>query len=150
MESIIAYLLNTFTVTKAKVILSVIYSWFSYMIWGYTLLVESMYVLLIIDFILGFNRAWVTHTLSRKKMQLWIVKIISYSVTLIVINYADIATLHANIMGIGIKELGVAYLAVNEALSCSKHLSLIWVPLPMGVVKKLELYRDNLNSADFK
>lgn len=97
MEAIIAYLLQTFTITKLKVVLSVLYSWFAYMVGGVDIMVQSMYVLLMLDFVLGFAVAWQSHTISKKKMQLGIVKILTYSVTLIVIHYADIATLSADI-----------------------------------------------------
>lgn len=150
MEAIIAYLVQTFSITKLKIALSVLYSWFAYLIGWIDLMVQSMYVLLIIDFMLGFVSAWKTHTVSKKKMQLWIVKIITYSITLIVIHYADIATMSADIFWVWIREIGVWYLAVNEALSCLKHLSSFGVPLPKSLILKLEWYRDNLNSADFK
>ena len=100
MEAIITYLLQTFTITKLKVVLSVLYSWFAYMVGGVDLMVQSMYVLLMLDFVLGFMVAWQSHTISKKKMQLGIVKILTYSMTLIVIHYADIATLSADIAGV--------------------------------------------------
>lgn len=78
-------------------------------------------------------------------MQLGIVKIVTYSITLIVINYADIAAMWANIGWVGIRELGVWYLAINEALSCLKHLAVFWVPLPKKLFAKLEWYRDEFN-----
>ncbi len=150
MDAILLYLANTFTVTKIKVVLSMIYSWFAYIIGGFDLMVEALYILLILDFTLGFISAWNTHTVSKKKMQLWTVKIVTYSITLIVINYADIATLWANIGGVGIREIWVGYLSVNEALSCLKHLTSFGVPLPVWLIKKLEGYRDNLETTDFK
>ena len=150
MESTIAYLIHTFSITKLKVFLSVLYSWFSYVIGGFDLMVQSMYVLLMLDFVLGFINAWQSHTISKKKMQLGIVKILTYSITLIVIHYADIATLSADIAWVGIREIGVGYLAINEALSCLKHLTSFWVPLPKWLIQKLEGYRDNLDSKDFK
>lgn len=150
MDSILTYLLHTFTFTKLKALLSVVYSWFAYLIGWFDTMVQGLYVLLMLDFILGFGNAWRTHTISKKKMQLWIVKIIAYSVTLIVIHYADVATLSADIFWLGVRELWVGYLAVNEALSCLKYLTEFWVPLPKWLIVRLESYRDNLNSADFK
>ena len=150
MESIAIYLSQTFTVTKLKMCLSVLYSWFAYIVWWIDLMVQSMYVLLILDFVLGFAIAWQSHTISKKKMQLGIVKIVTYSLTLIVIHYADIATMSSSIAWVWIREIGVWYLAINEALSCLKHLSSFWVPLPWNLIAKLEWYRDNLNSKDFK
>lgn len=150
MEAILAYLIHTFTVTKLKAVLSILYSWFAYLIWWFDTMVQGLYVLLILDFILGFGNAWKNHTISKKKMQLGIVKIIAYSVTLIVIHYADIATFSADIFWVWIREAWVWYLAVNEALSCLKYLWNFWVPLPAWLILRLEWYRDNLNSADFK
>lgn len=150
MEATMLYLMQTFTITKFKMFLSVLYSWFAYLVWGIDLMVQSMYALLILDFALWFMVAWQSHTISKKKMQLWIVKILTYSVTLIVIHYADIATLSADIAWVWIREIWVWYLAINEALSCLKHLTSFWVPLPKWLILKLEGYRDNLDSKDFK
>ena len=150
MEAIFIYIMNTFTFTKIKLALAFLYSWFSYMIGGFDLMVESLYILLVMDFVLGFLRAWNTHTISKKRMQLGIIKIITYSVTLIVINYADISAMWVNFQGVWIRELWVAYLSINEALSCLYHLWKFGVRLPLWLIKKLEWYRDNLESTDIK
>lgn len=67
------------------------------MVGGVDLMVQSMYMLLMLDFFLGFMVAWQSQKISKKKMQLGIVKILTYSITLIVIHYADIATMSADI-----------------------------------------------------
>ena len=150
MEAIFIYIMNTFTFTKLKLWLAVSYSWFSYIIGWFDLMVESLYILLVMDFVLGFLHAWNTHTISKKRMQLGIIKIITYSVTLIVINYADISAMWVNFQWVWIRELWVAYLSINEALSCLHHLWKFWVPLPMWLIKKLEWYRESLDTTDIK
>lgn len=146
--TIFTYILDTFTITKIKIFLSMIFSCFCVVIWWYDKVIEAMYVLLILDFILWFIYAWRNNNISKRKMELWIAKIITYSITLIVINYADIATMSANVYWVWIREFWVWYLAVNEALSCLKHLWNLWVPIPKRIIKKLENYRDNLSIND--
>lgn len=149
MEYILTYILNTFTITKIKLLLSVILSYFTLMIWWYTSGVEAMYILLFLDFILWFSIAYNKNNLSKKKLQLWFLKMLTYSIALIVFNYADITTLWANISWIWIKEFWICYLALNEALSCLKHLWCMWVPIPRKIIEKLENYKDWLEIKDF-
>lgn len=148
MESIIVYIINTFTFTKLKTLLSIIFSYAVIAIWWYDKMVEAMYVLLFMDFALWFIYAWINNKLSKKKMQLWLVKLMTYSLALIVFNYAQTVTMWANIMGVWIREFWIWYLAINEALSCLKHLWDLWVPIPTWLIAKLENYRDNLEMKD--
>lgn len=148
LEIIYTYTINTFSITKIKIFLSMIFSCFCIFIWWYNKMIEAMYILLILDFILWFIFAWKNNNISKRKMQLWIIKIITYSITLIVINYADIATMWADLFWIWIREFWVWYLSINEALSCLKHLWNLWVPIPKRIIEKLENYRDNLNIKD--
>lgn len=108
-------------------------------------MMQALYVLLTLDFLLGFMVAWKNENISKKKMQLGLVKLVTYSIAVIVFNYMHIATQGANIAGIGIRELGVAYLAITEGLSALRHLADLWVPLPMNLIKKIENFRDNLD-----
>lgn len=146
MESSLYYILHTFAVTKGKLILSFAYTIFAYLIGGFDIMVQALYILLILDFILWFLDAWQKHILSKKKMQLWIIKIITYSITLIVVHYADVSSMSIDIGWVWIREIGVSYLSINEALSCLRHLSVFWVPLPIWLIKKLEWYKDNLET----
>lgn len=148
-ETIIVYLMNTFTITKIKLFLTFVFTCFCSIIW-YNDMIEALYILLMLDFLFWFIYAWKNNDISKKKMQLWLLKLITYSLALIVFKYTHIATNWANLLWIWIKELWVWYLAINEALSCLKHLWNLWVPIPRKLIMKLENYRDWLNIWDFK
>lgn len=150
METILLYIINTFTVTKLKAFITIVVSFFWMLIWWITIMIKAMFALLILDFILWFIYAWITHNISKKKMQLWIVKLLTYSCTLIVLNFTNLAIMWININWFWIMEFWVSYLAVNEALSCLKHLWNLWVPIPVWIVNKLENYKDNLTIKDIK
>lgn len=149
-NTIVIYLMQTFSITKIKIFLSLLFSYFCVTIWWYNQIVEAMYVLLILDFLFWFIHAWKENHISKKKMQLGTLKLIMYSFALIVFNYASIATWDIKIYWIWIRELWVAYLAINETLSCLKHLWNLWVPIPRKLIKKLEWYKENLDIGDFK
>lgn len=148
-EIIIIYLMEILSFTKIKLFLSFIFSCFCISIWWYTQIVEAMYILLVLDFLFWFIYAYINNNISKKKMQLWTIKLVTYSFALIVFNYASIATMDANLFWLWIKELWVWYLAINEALSCLKHLWNLWVPIPLKLIAKLEFYKDSLNIDDF-
>lgn len=151
MEAILAYVGHTFTINKAKAILSIILSWTSFLVGWITAMIQALYLLLILDFILWFWIAFfVRHDLSKKKFQLWLAKFILYWIALIVFNLTDILVWHVQILWVWIKEIGVSYLWIWEALSCLRHLWDLWVPIPKKLIEKLENYRDNLDSKDGK
>lgn len=147
MEAILTYAAHTFTINKAKAILSILLSWASFLVWGINAMIQALYLLLILDFILWFSIAFfIKHDLSKKKFQLWLTKFILYWVALIVFNLTDILVWHVEIFGVWIREIWVSYLWIGEALSCLRHLGDLWVPIPKKLIQKLENYRDNLDT----
>lgn len=150
MEGILAYLAHTFTITKIKACFTVILWIFSALIGEISIMIQAMFILLMLDFFLGFLLARIKWEVSKKKMQLGIVKMVAYCITLIVFHYTDISVMQIDINGFWVMEFGVSYLAVNEALSCLKHLSCLWVPIPQKIIDKLENYKDNIGMKDFK
>ena len=149
MEAILVYLANTFLFTKTKAIFLFILWFFWIMIWWFDAMKQALFILLMIDFVLWFIIAWKTSTLSKKRIQLWMIKIVSYCMTLIVLNYTSIAIWWLNINWFWLVEFWVSYLAINEWLSALRHLSKLWVPIPQGLIDKLENYKDNLELKDF-
>lgn len=148
MEAIYTYCIATFTFTKLKTFLAFLFGIFWTIIGGFTVMVQAMFILLVLDFILGFIIAWKDWTISKKKMQLGIVKIVAYCLTLIVLNYTNIVIWWINFNWFWILEFWVSYLGINEALSCLKHLWNLWVPIPIWIIKKLENYKENLEMKD--
>lgn len=146
METVILYLSNIFTFNKFKFWLSILFSWFSYLIGGFDSMIQALYILLVLDFLTWFMLAWRDNKLSKRKMQLGIVKLVTYSMAVIVFNYMHEVTNWANILGIGIREIGVAYLAITDGISCLKHLSDLGVPLPVNLIGKLEDFKKNIDN----
>lgn len=147
---IITYLLHTFTFTKIKIYLTIIVGFIFTLMWWVKIITEALFILLIIDFVLGFVLAIIENKLNKKKMQLWLIKIVAYCITLIVLNYTNQAIMWANINWFWILEFGIAYLSLNEALSALRHLGKLWVPIPLSIINKLEDYKESLEFKDFK
>ena len=140
------YISHTLAFTKIKTVLTVIIWFIATLIGWFTILIKALFLLLIIDFILWFTLAWINHNISRKKLNYWIWKIVAYCIALIVLNLTSIAILNFNINGFWLLEFGIAYLALNEAISALNHLSRLWVPIPIAIVNKLEKYKSDLDN----
>lgn len=104
-------------------------------------------VLLVLDFILGFSRAWRSHELSSAKIRSGICKFIVYGVAVVVMGLVDQG---ATIPGISFRDLLIAYLCINEALSALAHLSFYGVPIPRGLLERLRKYREDLEQTPTK
>ena len=46
MEAILLYLSHTFTLNKAKLLLSILFSFFSYLIGGFDSMIQALYILI--------------------------------------------------------------------------------------------------------
>lgn len=145
-ESLITYMVHTLTFSKLKLFISSVIALFTALIWGYTALIEALFMLMVIDFVLWFVNAWQKNALSRERMRNGFIKIIWYCIALIVLNYTSIAVFWANIGGYGVKEFWVSYLAVHEWISTLRHLACMWVPIPKSLLDKLENYKEKLDS----
>lgn len=144
METIIVYLTNTFLFTKTKAFLAFIVWLFGVMIWWFDIMKQALFILIMLDFFLGFINAWRTNTLSKARIQLGMIKIVWYCLALIILNYTSIAIWWLSINGFWLVEFWVSYLALNEWLSWLRHLSKMWVPIPVALINKIESYKDNL------
>lgn len=149
MEAIIVYLTNTFLFTKTKAFIAFLIWLFWIMVWWLDAMKQALFMLLILDFFLWFVLAFANNTLSKKRMQLWIVKIFAYCIVLIAVNYTNIAIWWITIYWFWLMEFMVWYLALNELISILRHLWKLWVPIPKWLINKLENYKDSLELKDF-
>ena len=126
-------------------------SWF---VGGLDQLILSLYLLMAIDFGLGFSRAWHSSRISGSKMKHGVVKFLLYSVTVWVALQVQMGLreIEPTVMGIrfsfAIRDWLVGYLVLNEGLSCMAHLSYFKVPVPESLIKRLRNYRDCIFKED--
>lgn len=130
-----------------KVICTCMVSIISYFTGGLDQLITSLFLLMVVDFALGFSRGWVERRISGDKMKHGAVKFILYGLTIWVavlvqnmIRAFDPTVLGWN-MSVSIRDWVVAYLVLNESVSCMEHLTFFKVPLPARLVQRLKHYR---------
>lgn len=104
-------------------------------------LMSALVALWVLDFLLGFKRAWRLGSLSRQKFRSGLFKIVLYMVTILVMGLTEFSL--GNILPI--RDLMISYLCVTEALSCIEHLSFFGVPIPQALRDRLKNYRDCLH-----
>lgn len=111
---------------------------------GWDRLANGLFLLMCLDFALGFARGWVDGCLSARKFRRGLAKFFLYAAAVFtavtldgVLNVKAEAFFH-----IDIRSLMVMYLAINETLSILGHLRAFGVPLPQRLIRRLEDYRD--------
>ena len=104
-------------------------------------LVSALVALWVLDFVLGFRRAWQLGRLSGHKFRAGLFKIVLYMITILVMGITEFSL--GNILPI--RDLMISYLCVTEALSCIEHLSFFGVPIPQALRERLTNYRDCLH-----
>lgn len=110
--------------------------------------IESLVCLLVADFILGFSRAWKECTLCGDKIRHGAYKFVAYWVAIALFVQVDKTLLNALPMEISLTNLIIAYLGINEALSCLVHLSAFGLPVPEHFVKRLTKYKEKLEQTN--
>jgi len=106
--------------------------------------IEALVYLLVADFILGFSRAWKDCTLRGDKIRHGAYKFVAYWVAIALFVQVDKTLVNALPVEISLANLLIAYLGVNEALSCLAHLSAFGLPVPEHLVKRLTRYKEKL------
>lgn len=109
-------------------------------------LVILLVFLLTVDFILGFARASRTGGWKSSKFAAGWMKYVFYPLAVFVMALAEEAIAQSAPFRIPVRDMFVAYLCVNEALSCLEHLSFFGVPVPASIRDRLREYRDTLCS----
>lgn len=119
-------------------------SWFT---GGIDQLVSSLFMLMALDFVLGFSRGWREGNISGDKMKHGAVKFILYgaSVWVAVLMQITLTALDPSVFGVkigfAVRDWLLAYLVLNESISCMEHLVYFNVPLPLSLIKRLKNYR---------
>jgi len=121
-------------------LLAVVSGW----IGGRDKLVEGLFLLICLDFALGFARGWVDGCLSRAKFRRGLAKFfLYYAAILASCLLDDVLNVKAEVLlHIDFRALMVMYLAVNETISVLGHLRACGVPLPDKMIRRLKDYRD--------
>ncbi len=110
---------------------------------GAATLATVLFLLLCCDYILGFCRAWSCHTINSRRAREGLMKMVFYAITIFVAAAAEHA---ARTVGapLPIRDFILAYLCINEALSCFNHLAFFGVPVPSRIRERLHQYRDKI------
>jgi len=106
--------------------------------------IEALIYLLVADFILGFARAWRDCTLRGDKIRHGAYKFVTYWAAIALFVQVDKTIVNALPAEISLANLLIAYLGVNEAISCLAHLSAFGLPVPEHLVKRLTKYKERL------
>ncbi len=106
--------------------------------------IEALVYLLVADFILGFSRAWKDCTLRGDKIRHGAYKFVVYWVAIALFVQVDKTLVNALPVEVSLANLLIAYLGVNEALSCLAHLSAFGLPVPEHLTKRLTKYKERL------
>lgn len=126
---------------------------------GVGTLAVLLVTIMVLDYILGFCRAWCTCTISGKKMREGIVKFILYATGVVVVSIADASVAETlrpllrmlEYIGVyvqnPVRSLYMCWLVSHEALSCIKHLESFGLPVPHWLRIRLVSYRDVVGAA---
>ena len=126
-----------------KAVFSAIGSVVASMLGGVSTLVIVLFMLLCVDFILGFIRAWKGNAVNGGKMRAGAYKMIFYAFAVFVVAAVEHAVRSCGVP-FPVRDFFLAFLCVNEALSCMEHLAFFGVPFPTRLREKLRNYRDGI------
>jgi len=131
---------------QLKSLLSWFLTWYIVLIWWYTEITQALFILMILDFLLWFMKAWKYNNIRSEKLKHWFIKMVWYSLWLIVLHQITIVTGKFEILWFTLVAFGTWYLAVNEWISCLKHLNDFWFKLPKVIVDKIKDFKlvDNI------
>lgn len=121
----------------------------SSMLGGVATLVVVLFLLLACDFLLGFCRAWVLDRISGRKMRAGAGKMFFYAVAVLVMAAVEHAVRQSGVP-FPVRDFFIAFLCINEALSCMEHLAFFGVPFPRKLRGRLRKYRDAIFNEENK
>lgn len=121
----------------------------TWLVGGIDQLLISLYVVMVLDFVLGFLRGWLASSLSSPKLARGVVKFVFYTsgIALAVVLDRQLGTYsyfkffqdHG-----GVRQFLASYLLVCESISVLEHLSAFGVPIPNVLLSKLSYFRDKI------
>ena len=111
---------------------------------GWDRLASGLYLLMCLDFALGFARGWVDGCLSARKFRRGLAKFFLYAAAILAASTLDgvLNVKVETVLHIDFRAGMVMYLAINETLSILGHLRVFGVPLPQKLIQRLKDYRD--------
>lgn len=114
--------------------ISAILTFFIYWLGGWDIALQSLLVMIVIDYITGVSKAYVTATLNSSKGLKGIVKKIS------LLMLVAVATVTDNLAGDTglIRTLVIYYIVANEGLSILENLGAMGIIVPQFLIDKLE------------
>lgn len=127
-----------------KASLALVASWALQMVGHPDSAAALLFSLLLCDLALGMARAWKTDHFQGQRITRGAFKFFRYWLAVAVFVMAD-GTIKKALpaMPVSISDTFIAYLAINEALSCVDHLAFFGMPVPDTFLKRLRKYRDH-------
>lgn len=120
-------------------------AWLGNMLGGVANVLPFLTMLLVMDFALGFSRAFQIGRISGAKLRAGVWKFLFYFVAVLVVAAVDSALGTAwTVLHIPMAAFFVLYLCVNEAMSCLDHLRFFGVPIPEWLSTRLREYRESI------
>ena len=110
---------------------------------GVAALMTVLFLLLCCDFLLGFWRAWRCHCVSARKARAGALKMVFYAIAVFVMAAVEHAVRNCG-APLPVRDVFLAFLCVNEGLSCLDHLSFFGVPVPARIRDRLRSYREKI------
>lgn len=115
---------------------------------GFDVALLALLVLYVLDFMLGFYRAWMQGAISWTKIRRGLMKTVFYLVLIICAQMLDQIVVFSypslTFLAKGVRNFVIGYAALCEFLSVCVHLDAQGVRLPMALVKRLRGYRDKM------
>jgi len=112
---------------------------------GVGVLLTLLLLLLVIDYTLGFMRAWQDRCIRRQKMVRGAVKMVTTLVAVIVVAALDRAIAAVTPMHVPMRDFFMVYLCVTEGLSALSHADHLGVRIPSPLRERLRGYRETLH-----
>jgi len=127
----------------------IVIAFFLWIVWYITLVykaqevaITSLFVLMIVDFLLWICRAFHNRNVSSFKMKLWLWKFIVYMFVIVAWYGSDMLIFKTNVWW-GFHYLFILYLGTTELISIIEHTNELWVNLPFW--KDLKKFQTQLS-----
>lgn len=128
-----------------KSVAAAAFAWLAGVMGGVGKVLPFLALLLVLDYALGFARAWRSGRISAAKLRAGVWKFFFYFTAVFVVAAVDGALGTAwTLFHIPMGAFFVLYLCVNEAMSCLDHLQSFGVPVPAWLSTRLREYRDTV------
>lgn len=126
-----------------KTIWSSVLACISWLLGGFDAPLYALGILYIMDFGLGFYRAWMAECVSASRFRNGCGKFLLYSLVIVAAHMLDLVLRQPLPYAAQyVRDVMCLFLAINEFLSVSTHLNGLGVRLPRWLIDRLRSYRD--------